>query len=167
VATVFDPIPMRRELHNLNAVKVRHHPDSRVAALLLVGWLASRLGWSLQRSDVTAEGSDGMLCGSAQAEGGEVQLTLEPAGELLVPGLASVEVTSAAGLRVRLDREPGGLRAHRRDPGGRERTWTLLGASRGEGGILGEGIRQALLRDPTYGEALAATQRLLGEVARA
>jgi glucose-6-phosphate dehydrogenase assembly protein OpcA len=167
VATVFDPIPMRRELHNLNAVKVRHHPDSRVAALLLVGWLASRLGWSLQRSEMTTEGSDGTLCGSAQADSGEVQLTLKPAPELLVPGLASVEVTSAAALRVRLDREPGGLRAHRRDPGGRERTWTLLGASRGEGGILGEGIRQALLRDRTYGEALAATQQMLPEGAHA
>jgi glucose-6-phosphate dehydrogenase assembly protein OpcA len=167
VATVFDPIPMRRELHSLDAVTVSHHPDSRVAALLLVGWLASRLGWSLAGSQVTAEGSDGKLCGTAQATSGEVRLTLKPAPELQVPGLAGVEVTSAAGLRVRLDREPGGLRAHRRDPGGRDRTWTLLGASRGEGGILGEGIRQALLRDPTYGAALAATQQILPEVTRA
>jgi glucose-6-phosphate dehydrogenase assembly protein OpcA len=167
VATVFDPLPMRRELHNLNAVSVRHHPDSRVAALLLVGWLASRLGWSLTRSPMTAEGPDGMLCGSAQADSGEVRLTLRPAPELAVPGLAGVELTSAAGLRLRLDREAGGLRANRRDPGGRERTWTLLGASRGEGGILGEGIRQALLRDGTYGDALAATERMLPEIARA
>ena len=42
------------------------------------------------------------------------------------------------------------------DPRGEEREWTLLGASRGEAGILGEGIRQALLRDPTYAPALAA-----------
>jgi hypothetical protein len=34
--------------------------------------------------------------------------------------------------------------------------WRLLGASRGEGGILGEGVRQALLRDPTYTPALQA-----------
>ena len=39
---------------------------------------------------------------------------------------------------------------------GSEREWTLLGASRGEAGILGEGIRQALLRDPTYQPALSA-----------
>jgi hypothetical protein len=32
----------------------------------------------------------------------------------------------------------------------------VLGASRGEGGILGEGVRQGLLRDPTYRPALAA-----------
>ena len=46
---------------------------------------------------------------------------------------------------------------------GSERTWTLLGASRGEGGILGEGIRQALLRDPTYRPALQAAQAMLPE----
>jgi hypothetical protein len=37
----------------------------------------------------------------------------------------------------------------------------VLGASRGEGGILGEGIRQALLRDPTYAGALACAEALL------
>jgi glucose-6-phosphate dehydrogenase assembly protein OpcA len=167
VATVFDPPAMRRELQRLNGVKVRHHPDSRVAALLLIGWLASRLGWSLERSRVTAEGTDGTLCASAESPAGEVALKLKPAPELQVPGLAGAELSSSTGLRVRLDREPGGLRARRRDPDGRERTWTLLGASRGEGGILGEGIRQALLRDPSYGAALAATKEMLPETVSA
>jgi glucose-6-phosphate dehydrogenase assembly protein OpcA len=166
VATVFDPPPMRRELHNLCEVKVRHHPDSRVAGLLLIGWLAARLGWSLKRSEVSEQAGDGTLY-SAESESGEVKLKLRPAPEQLVPGLAGVELTSKMGLRLRLDREPGGLRAHRRDPGGRERTWTLLGASRGEGGILGEGIRQALLRDPTYGASLTATKQMLPEAAHA
>ena len=40
------------------------------------------------------------------------------------------------------------------------REWKILGASRGEGGILGEGVRQALLRDPTYGPALDAAREL-------
>jgi len=52
-----------------------------------------------------------------------------------------------------------GLRARARSADGGEREWTIPGASRGEGGVLGEGIRQALLRDPTYRPALdAATQ---------
>ena len=34
-----------------------------------------------------------------------------------------------------------------------------MGASRGEGGILGEGVRQALLRDPTYRPALTMRPR--------
>ncbi len=37
----------------------------------------------------------------------------------------------------------------------------MLGASRGEAGILGEGIRQALLRDPTYEPALEVAQAML------
>ncbi len=38
--------------------------------------------------------------------------------------------------------------------------WTVLGASRGRG-ILGEGVRQALLRDPTYRPALEAARAML------
>ena len=37
----------------------------------------------------------------------------------------------------------------------------MLGASRGESGILGEGVRQALLRDPTYAPALAAARAMV------
>jgi len=44
---------------------------------------------------------------------------------------------------------------------GIEREWTVLGASRGEAGILGEGIRQALLRDPTYKPALSAARAMV------
>ena len=66
----------------------------------------------------------------------------------------------AGTLEISLDRGPGGLRATTRDEGG-ERSWTLMGASRGEGGILGEGLRQSLLRDPTYREALDAAAAML------
>jgi hypothetical protein len=49
----------------------------------------------------------------------------------------------------------------RREPRRKDHAWTILGASRGESGILGEGIRQALLRDPTYRPALTAANDLL------
>jgi hypothetical protein len=62
---------------------------------------------------------------------------------------------------VSLDRGPGGLKSVRRDREGTEHEWTVLGASRGESGILGEGVRQALLRDPTYKPALSAARELL------
>jgi hypothetical protein len=52
--------------------------------------------------------------------------------------------------------------AARRSRDGTEHRWTVLGASRGEGGILGEGVRQALLRDPTYNPALEAGRVLVG-----
>nr|MBA2638269.1 hypothetical protein [Solirubrobacterales bacterium] len=86
---------------------------------------------------------------------------LEPAEALPVPGLAGIEVTSALGTRLSLERGPGGLTAQRSERDGREATWTVLGASRGEAGILGEGIRQALLRDGIYPSALHAARELV------
>jgi hypothetical protein len=73
-----------------------------------------------------------------------------------VRGLAGVTLETASGRHLSLDRGPGGLRAHYRNARGDERRWTIMGASRGEAGILGEGIRQAFLRDPTYAPALSA-----------
>ena len=76
------------------------------------------------------------------------------------PGLAGLTLETASGRHLELDRGPGGLHARYRNNKGDERDWTILGASRGEAGILGEGIRQALLRDPTYGPALDAANAL-------
>jgi hypothetical protein len=89
-----------------------------------------------------------------------VTIRLEQAPEQQVRGLESVAIATAGGRRIGLRRGPGGLRARGRDPQGHEREWTILGASRGESGILGEGIRQSLLRDPTYGPALAAAEAM-------
>ncbi|HEV3319176.1 MAG TPA: glucose-6-phosphate dehydrogenase assembly protein OpcA [Solirubrobacteraceae bacterium] len=166
VAATFDPRRMRSELRSLELLEVRHHPDSTVAAMLFVGWLASRLGWELDRSKIAERaGHDSALTGSARARGGgRVELCLRAAPELRVPGLAGVRLRSESGLQIDLDRGPGGLHALRRDRHNSERAWTLLGASRGEGGILGEGIRQALLRDPTYLPALNAARSMLPEM---
>ena len=87
-------------------------------------------------------------------------LRLEQDPEQQVRGLAGLKLQTAAASRLGLDRGPGGLHAYSRDARGREQRWTILGASRGEAGILGEGIRQALLRDPTYAPALAAAAKM-------
>jgi glucose-6-phosphate dehydrogenase assembly protein OpcA len=156
IAATFDPPEMRAELHAIDSVSVRYHPDSTVAALLLVGWLGSRLGWRMSRLDALENGLSGRaMCGER-----EIAIHLEPAPEQEVRGLESVALATASGRRVGLRRGPGGLRARRRDSKGREREWTILGASRGESGILGEGIRQSLLRDPTYGPALEAAETM-------
>jgi hypothetical protein len=73
-----------------------------------------------------------------------------------------VTIETASGNSVSLDRAPGGLVAARHARDGSERSWTVLGASRGEGGILGEGVRQALLRDPTYVPALRCARVMVG-----
>ncbi len=156
LATTFDPLPMRRQLRTLTSLSIRHHPDSAIAAMLLAGWLGSRLGWEF--SPLVAHG--GALAGKAHGRRQDIALRLVPSPEQQVRGLAGLQLKTASGLDLRLDRGPGGLHAHRRDARGQERQWTMLGASRGEAGILGEGIRQALLRDPTYAPALAAAGQL-------
>jgi glucose-6-phosphate dehydrogenase assembly protein OpcA len=156
VAAAFDPPQLRAALDGVSAVTVRHREDSLAAALLFCGWLSSRLGWkpgSLGRSGTR-------LTGYARARRQEVRLRLEPVDQN-PPGLAGVTIETAAGEAVSLDRAPGGLRAARRARDGSEQAWTVLGASRGEAGILGEGVRQALLRDPTYTPALRCAQRLV------
>ena len=156
VAAAFDAEKHRPALGSISAVSVRHRRDSSAAAVLFCGWLASRLGW--RPEGLMAQ--DGGFAGRARARRGDVRLRLEP-GEVNAPGLGAVTIESATGELVALERAPGGLRERRRERDGTERTFQVLGASRGEGGILGEGIRQALLRDRTYGPALDAARALV------
>jgi glucose-6-phosphate dehydrogenase assembly protein OpcA len=160
IATTFDPPARRRELPTITDVTVRHHPDSAIAAMLLIGWLGSRLQWEIGPLIGHNRGAAQTLTGKAHARRQDIALRLESAPELHVRGLAGLTLQTAAGRLLRLDRGAGGLHAYSRDPRGSEREWTMLGASRGEAGILGEGIRQALLRDPTYAPALAAAARM-------
>jgi glucose-6-phosphate dehydrogenase assembly protein OpcA len=157
VAASFDPLARREELRSISAVTVRHHPESTVAAMLLAGWLASRLGWT--PGPLLAHGD--ALAGKAQAVRQDVSVRLEAAPELMVRGLEDVTLETASGRSLLLGRGPGGLHARSRDERGHEREWTIPGASRGETGVLGEGIRQALLRDPTYVPALSAARAML------
>ena len=171
VAALFDPAQLRGELRLITDLTVRHHPASTAAAMLLVGWLSSRLGW--QTAPLAAH--DGALVGVSHAGAQDVShagtqdvtLRLQAAPELRVPGLEDVAIETASGLALRLRRGPGGLRARRRLPTSDDRhsgavhEWTIPGASRGETGVLGEGIRQALLRDPTYVPALSAARAML------
>ena len=158
VASTFDPGRWRGDLASVAAVTVRHKPDSAMAGYLLLGWLASRLGWE---PGPMTEHKDG-AAGKAKARKHEIKLALEADQSMTTPGLAGITVESARGMRISLDRGPGGLAAHRVTPDGQDHTWTVTGASRGESGILGEGIRQALLRDHTYAPSLAAAERMLG-----
>ncbi len=157
VASTFDPPQWRDELGRISSVKVRHHGESAVAGLLFCGWLGARLGWEA----APLMSAQGRMRGRAQSRRQEVELELEPDGRMSVPGLGGIEIGTASGMRITLERGQGGLAARRVDHKGRESTWTVLGASRGEAGILGEGIRQALLRDPAYRSALDRAEAML------
>jgi glucose-6-phosphate dehydrogenase assembly protein OpcA len=158
IAATFDPVKLRPDLGTISALTIRHHPESDATAMLLVGWLASRLGWEPTR--LTA--SNGGLASKAHARRQDVAVCLEPAPEQSTRGLESVAIETAGGRSLKLSRGPGGLTAEYSHTRGTHRKWTILGASRGEAGILGEGIRQALLRDPTYKPALAKALELTG-----
>jgi glucose-6-phosphate dehydrogenase assembly protein OpcA len=157
VAAAFDPPYLRSELRSIAEVIVRHHPDSTAAAMLFVGWLASRLDWSISALAT----QDDALLGEANAPRQQVSLRLQSAPELQVRGLEGLTLQTLSGRCLRLDRGPGGLHARSHDPRGHESEWTIPGASRGEIGVLGEGIRQALLRDPTYVPALSAARAMV------
>jgi glucose-6-phosphate dehydrogenase assembly protein OpcA len=158
IAATFDPPAWRPGLRELSGVTVRAREDSVVAALLLLGWLSCRLGW--EPSELIKQ--EGVYMGTAHAKRQDVKIRLAAAEDLSVPGLAGVELETASGTKLSLDRGPGGLHARRVARDGRETRWIVIGASRGESGILGEGIRQALLRDPTYRPSLDCALTYLG-----
>jgi glucose-6-phosphate dehydrogenase assembly protein OpcA len=158
VAAAFDPPPLRRTIAEISGVTVRHREDSAAAAVLFCGWLCSRLGW---RPGALSDGRGTRRSGHARARRGEISLRLEQVEQPGAPGLAGVTIELASGGSFALDRGPGGLKSVRRARDGTEQVWTVLGASRGEAGILGEGVRQALLRDPTYKPALAAAREMV------
>ena len=157
IAAYFDPPQVRPLLRSIASITVRHGPGSDVAGMLLLGWLSSRLGW--KPSPLVRHGQD--RSGKASSRRQDVKLKLEAVRQD-VPGLSGITIETSDGASLSMDRAPGGLAATRRARDGRERTWTIVGASRGEGGILGEGIRQALVRDPTYLPALGCGKVLAG-----
>src|SRR4051812_26471734 len=156
VAAAFDSPQRRPELRAISGVTVRHREDSLASSLLFCGWLASRLGWD----PGPLSQARGRWSGHAHTRRQDIKLTLQPV-EMSSPGLAGVTIELASGAAVALDRAPGGLKARRRERNGPERAWMVMGASRGEGGILGEGVRQALLRDPTYRPALKSAEAMV------
>ena len=158
LAASFDLPERLGALRQLEEVCVRHQPSSGASAALLAGWLATRLHWTIEPlQSRNGTGRRGTV--RRETTGDRVEISLSPSAQE-APGLAGVTVGWCPGCSLSLDRGPGGLIAHQRSASGEERSWQVLGASRGEGGILGEGVRQALLRDPTYGPALEAALRL-------
>jgi len=153
IATLFNQPTRRGLLEQIASLRIRNVAESGASALLLCGWLASRLGWP--QGQLRRDGH-----GRAVGAMGDVDVMLESVKQD-VPGLGGITIGFRDGSQLSLDRGDGGLTATRRDGAGTARQWKLLGASRGEGGILGEGIRQSLLRDPTYRDALAAAAGML------
>jgi glucose-6-phosphate dehydrogenase assembly protein OpcA len=160
IAATFDPPAWRQSLREISGISVTAREDSVVAGVLLLGWLACRLGW--EPAELIKQ--DSVYMGTAHNKRQDVKIKLYAQADLDVPGLSGVQIETASGTKLSLDRGPGGLQAKRVTRDGKESSWVVVGASRGESGILGEGIRQALLRDPTYRPALECARAFLGTV---
>ena len=156
LAATFDLPERLSVLADVRELEVRHRASSMASALLLAGWLSSRLHWRRSRLELW----DGRTTAAGARNGDDgVRVALQTADQE-APGLAGVTVACGDGTSLSLQRGEGGLDAHEHTADGAEHAWKILGASRGEGGILGEGVRQALLRDPTYVPALEAAKEL-------
>ena len=156
----FDPPQWRDELGRINSVTVQPPPrvgDGRAAVLRLArgaAGLGARVAGERQRLAARQ---------GPRAPAGRGSCTLEPDPTMSVPGLAGVDLGTASGMRSRCTAGPGGLTARRRDRKGNESTLDGARAPRAaRSGILGEGIRQALLRDPTYAAALERAAAMVG-----
>lgn len=130
----------------IRALEIRHDPQSAVAGWLLAGWFADRLGWTV--------GANGLVA----ADGARVDVVLTPV-DVGVQGLSGATVVTGDGDRFSLDRCNGGLRA-RQLTAGRDDRWMVLGASRGESGVLSAAFRRALVPDDGYVGALSAARAL-------
>ncbi len=154
LAGAFAEPTRQSELANVKRVFLRFEGSSVVSATLLAGWLTSRLGWE---PAALTHGPGGSLLGDVRTPSGRVSFEFDP-----VPqsgrGIAGITLTGAGGFSLALDRAPGGLMVRELRAGSRPKRWQMLGASHTEGGILGEGVRQALIRDQTYGPALTAAR---------
>jgi glucose-6-phosphate dehydrogenase assembly protein OpcA len=155
LASAFAEPHRRGRLDDVREVEVRHQPGSSAAAWLLLGWLADRLGWRPAAEPGVA----------LDARGSRVALRPVEA-DAGVTGLAGATVRGTDGASFALDRNPGGLRGRDRPAPGdaeQERSWTIMGASRGEAGVLSAGLRRTLVPDDGYRAALAGARRLLTE----
>ncbi len=98
VAAAFDSPTMRAELDRIEAVSVRHHPDSTVAAMLLVGWLGSRLGWEM--SPLRTKG--GVLTGSATVS----EASGDPDGDADGGSGTQMQAKAAHTISIKLEQAP-------------------------------------------------------------
>jgi glucose-6-phosphate dehydrogenase assembly protein OpcA len=153
VAGAFDPPLWRPQLDGIERVELRVQPGSAMAALLFVGWLAARLQW---QPHVIEFDADGAGAGHATGAGGQIEIDFKNDVTMPVPGLAGLTIETASGLALELNRGAGGLRAKRTLPDGSCHDWTVIGASRGEGGIFASGIAQTMFPDDLFGPALDA-----------
>jgi glucose-6-phosphate dehydrogenase assembly protein OpcA len=146
LASLAEQPSFRSQLRMIESLDIETRPDSRFCGALLAGWLADRLEW---------QAGPPLLDAARQRVVAELHDVDQP-----LPGLAGLELSYRDGGKRRLSRGPGGLRIDDTEPGGEPRGRTVLGASRGGGGLLPSALRQVLLPDELDDDVLQATAAL-------
>ena len=160
VAAIFDPPWLRPELRLLSGLTVRHHPASTVAARCSSA--GSPRGWAGEPRALLSSARRASCRARPTRRRQDVELRLQVAPELQVPGLAGPHGRDGgrppAAARPRAGRPARALLAARAKTSASGRSPAPRAA---RPGVLGEGIRQALLRDPTYLPAVGAARAML------
>jgi glucose-6-phosphate dehydrogenase assembly protein OpcA len=158
LAASFDPPDRLAALESLTRLSIRHRTGFLASALLLAGWLASRMQWKTRPLAVgQGTGLHGMI--GAQSGDREVEITIDRVAES-GQAVAGVTASDGEGFSLSLDRVRGGVCGRECSSRAGQAVSLTPEATPAEGEILGEGVRQAMLRDPTYGPALDAAQQL-------
>jgi glucose-6-phosphate dehydrogenase assembly protein OpcA len=157
-------------LEKIDSITVEYDPPDvapdQIApkALLVVGWLASRLGWSFQGKDESEEGASFKL----QANGRDLNILMRPSnGEWQVDGmLVSLTMSSTdsdTGFRVSFSEDRKRLETEASIGGARSVGRVLSYEQKTEGQRLSRELT-LLQRDVIYEEALTFAVQLIEEI---
>ena len=139
-------------------------PEIATAALLLAGWLASRLGWDVDGGNLRGAGEDAQV--RLRADGRQLALAFvcDTSGAANDGGMSSVAVAAGAGAAA--------FSVTLRDDGARLATEARIGTTRSVGRVVGCEARSEadrlcgelafLSRDAIYEAALTRAAQLVG-----
>ena len=156
LAASFDPPDRLAALESLTSLSIRHRTGFLASALLLTGWLASRMQWKTR--PLVSDTRAGLRGIADTNSSGSVEIAIGPVRRS-GSGVAGV-TASSDGFSLSLDEAAAGVRVRERWRAGEGAVWQALESPPGERGTLGEAVRQAMLRDPTYRPSLDAARQL-------
>lgn len=176
IAQFFDPPALRPALEAIDEVRITYGaagPDGRTGftgALLLAGWLGSRLGWQSPGELVRPRGDTShwraTLRAGARQERREVALVVEPALDPVADcGLAAVSLLAGGAGTFRIERfDPEELATISQASGAPTSRRMVYAAVPDEAALLAEELRH-FGRDGVFEEALAFAATLAPDVA--